>query len=123
MRRFCLQHLSSIFCLCLIVTSSYVLFDLLDIDGSSFKEHAQVCGFEAVMPTCSGEVRPPATNDPAPWTESSRALLYNGGRLTSLGPRPALVSVSRDLRVHTRKATQREPASLARGSDPARRSV
>lgn len=123
MRRFCLRHLSSIFCLCLIVTSSYVLFDLLDIDGSSFKEHAQVCGFEAVMPTCSGEVRPPSTKDHALWTESSRTLLYNGGRLTSLGPRPALVSVSRSLRVHTRKATQREPASLARGSDPSRRSV
>ena len=123
MRRFCLRHLSSIFCLCLIVTSSYVLFDLLDIDGSSFKEHAQVCGFEAVMPTCSGEIRPPATKDHAPWTESSRTLLYNGGRLTSLASRLVLRSVSRDLRVHIRKATQREPASLARGSDPARQSV
>ena len=121
MRLFCLRHLFLIFAVCLIATSSYVLFDLLDIDGSNFKEHAQVCGFEAVMPACGGEIRSPATNSPAPWPAPSHALLFTAACLASFAPRPFLSSISRYLASHTRKDTKRESASLERGNDPARR--
>ncbi len=123
MRRFCLQHLSLIFSFCFIATSSYVLFDLLDIDGSDFKQYTQVGGFEAVMPASSGESKPGAVEISPPWPEVSRTILLTVSNLTSLAIRPALRSTSRYLIVHTRKATQRESASSQRGNDPARRSV
>ena len=123
MRRFCHRHLPLIFSFCLIATSSYVLFDLLDIDGSNFKEHVQVLGFEAVMPACSGEIRAPATNHPAPWREFSRGLLVTASRHTSLAPRLVCPSIPRYLTVRICKTIQRGSSSSARGSDPARRSL
>ena len=123
MRRFCLRHLSLIFSFCFIATSSYVLFDLLDIDGSDFKEYTQVGSFEAVMPASSGESKPSAVEISPPWPELSRTVFFTGPNLTSLAIRPVLPSISRYLIVHIRKTTQRESASRARGNDPARRSV
>ncbi len=123
MRRFCIRHLSVIFSLCLIATSSYVLFDLLDIDGSDFKEYAQGCAFEAVMPASSGETKFTATDNPPPWPLVSRAPLFTTARMGALAPRPAPHSISRCFIVHIHKALQRESTSLARGSDPAKRSA
>ena len=124
MRRFCLRHLILIFAFCSIATSSYVLFDLLDIDGSNFKEHAQVCGFEAVMPPpCGGEIRSPATAHPAPWLGFSRGLVFSVARLTSLAPCHVPPSIPHFLTVCTRNAIQRESTSSPGGSDPARRSA
>ncbi len=123
MRRFCIRHLSAIFSLCLIATSSYVLFDLLDIDGSEFKEYAQGCAFVAVMPASSGETKLTATDNSSPWPSVSRAPLFTTVRMRSVVPRPAPHSISRCLIVHIRKALQRESTSPARESDPARRSA
>ena len=123
MRRFCHRHLPLIYSFCLIATSSYVLFDLLDIDGSDFKEYTQVGGFEAVMPASSGESKPSAVEISPLWPVVPRTLLLTASNLTSLAIRPVLPSISRYLIVHTRKATQRESASLVRGNDPARRSI
>ena len=123
MRRFCLRHLLLIFSFCFIATSSYVLFDLLDIDGSDFKKHNQVGGFEAVMPASSGESKPSAVEISPSWPEVPRTVLLTVSNLTSLAIRPVLPSISRYLIVHTRRAAQRESASLAPGNDPARRSV
>ena len=121
MRRFFLRHLFLIFSFCLIATSSYVLFDLLDIDGSNFKEHVQVLGFEAVMPASSGESKPSAMEDSLPWPDVSRPLLFTASNLTSLAIRPALPSISRYLIGHTRRTIQRESSSPACGTDPAKR--
>jgi len=123
MRLFCLRHLFLIFSFCLIATSSYVLFDLLDIDGSDFKEYTRVGGFEAVMPASSAESKPSAVEIPPPWPEVPRTILLTASNLTSPAIRPVLPSISRYLIVYIRKATQGESASLPRGNDPARRSV
>ncbi len=123
MRLFCLRHLFLIFTVCLIATSSYVLFDLLDIDGSNFKEHVQVLGFEAVMPACSGETKPPATEKLTPWPALSRAFLLTSVRLTSPAPNRALSPISHYLTAHIRRTIQRDSSSPARGTDPAKRSA
>jgi len=123
MRRFCLRHLFVIFFISLIATSSYVLFDLLDIDGSNSREHARACGFEAVMPACSGEIRPTDTKNPAQWPDLLRAPLFTAAHLTSTATRPVPPQIFRYLTFHIRKFTQRESASLERASDPAQQSV
>ena len=121
MRRFFLRHLFLIFSFCLIATSSYVLFDLLDIDGSNFREHAQVCSFEAVLPACSGETNPPATEKLTPWPALSRAFLLTSVRLTSPAPNRALSPISHYLTAHIRRTIQRDSSSPARGTDPEKR--
>lgn len=123
MRRFCLQHLFVIFSLCLVATSSYVLFDLLDIDGSNLKEHARVCGFEAVLPAYSGEIKLAGTSNPAPRPTTSPALLFTVARFSPFGLRAVLPSIPRSLVLRIRRAIRVESTSLARGSDPASRSV
>lgn len=123
MQRFFLRHLSVIFSLCLITTSSYVLFDLLDIDGSNLKEHSQVCGFEAVLPPCGGEIKPAATNNPTPWPAIPRGVSLSELRCATHAFLPVARSVSSCPSTHIRKVPRREPTSSARGSDPARRSA
>lgn len=107
----------------MIATSSYVLFDLLDIDGSRFKNLAQVCGFEAVMPDSSGEIKSPTAHTPAPPPGPLRGLVFTAMSYHSLASRPTLPSTSSYRIVHTRNATQSESASPGRGSEPAQRSV
>ncbi len=46
MQRFCRSHLLCIWCCAILVVSSYVLFDLLDIDGSNF-DHSPGSGMAA----------------------------------------------------------------------------
>lgn len=121
MRRFCLRHLFLIISACMIATSFYVLFDLLDIDGSRFKERGQACGFEAVMPDCSEEIKSPTANTPAPSPGSLRDLLFATMDPYSFASRPRLPSTSSHYIVHTRNATQSESASPTQGSDPAQR--
>jgi len=124
MRRFCFRHLFLIFAVCMTATSSYVLFDLLDIDGSGFKELTRGCSFEAVMPDCSGEIKSPTANTPAPPPGPLRSLLFSATRYNFLASRPTLPSTSSSYRlVHTRNATQSESASSAQGSEPAQRSA
>lgn len=121
MRRFCFRHLFSILAVCMIATSSYVLFDLLDIDGSRFKELAQVCGFEAVMPDSGEEIKPPTAYTPVHQPGPLRSLLPTAMHYFALASRPILPSISSDRLVHTRNATQSESASPAQGSEPAQR--
>ena len=123
MRRFCLRYLFVIFTSCLVVTSSYVLFDLLDIDGSLFKAQVFVTGFEAVMPACSGDIKPLVPASSMPERTSSHGPVFTGARLIISSPRPFLPSISRSLTIYVRKASRVESSSLARGSDPASRSV
>lgn len=123
MQQFCLRHLFLIFFACTITTSSYVLFDLLDIDGSRFKELGQVCGFEAVMPDCSGEMKSPTAHTPTPPPGSLRSLLFTAMRDNALASRPMLPSTSSYYLVHTRNATQSESTSPGQGSEPAQRSA
>lgn len=121
MRRFCSRHLFLLFAVCIIATSFYVLFDLLDIDGSRFKERGQVCGFEAVMPDCSEEIKSPTANTPAPSPGSLRGLLFAAMHYNAPASRPTLPSILSYHIVHTRNATQSESASPTRGSEPAQR--
>ena len=123
MRGFCLRHLFLIFSLCLITTSSYVLFELLDVDGSHFREHAPICSFEAVLPACGGEFKPASSHSLAPWQTFSDGLSISARRLTTVTLRPIPFPASRCLIVHTRMASERGSPSLALGSDPARRSA
>ncbi len=46
MQRFCRSHFLCIWCCAVFVISSYVLFDLLDIDGSNF-DHSPGSGLAA----------------------------------------------------------------------------
>lgn len=117
------RHLFSFFAVCMIVTSSYALFNVLDLDGSRFKELAQACGFEAVMPDSSGEIKSPAAHTLAPPLGPLRGLLFTATGYRSLTSRPTIPRPSSYRIVHTRKATQSESASPAQGSEPAQRSA
>jgi len=121
MRRFCFRHLFSILAVCMIATSSYVLFDLLDVDGSRFKELAQVCGFEAVMPDSGEEIKPPTAYTPAHQPGPLRSLLFTAARYLAPASRPTLPSTSSHHIVRTRNATQSESISPGLGSEPAQR--
>ena len=121
MRRFCSRHLFLIFAVCMTATSFYVLFDLLDIDGSRFKELAQVCGFDAVMPDSGEEIKPPTAYTPAHQLGPLRNLLPTATHYFALASRPTPPSTSSYRLVHTRNATQSESASPAQGSEPAQR--
>ena len=123
MRRFCFRHLFSILAVCMITTSSYVLFDLLDIDGSRFKELTQVCGFEAVMPDSGEEIKPPTAYTSAPPPGPLRGLLFTATRYNFFASRPTLPATPSYRIVHTRNATQPESASSTPGNEPAQRSV
>jgi hypothetical protein len=123
MRRFCFRHLFLIFAVCMIATSSYVLFDLLDIDGSRFKNLAQACGFEAVMPDAGGEIKSPTAHTPAPPPGPLRNLMFTATGYRSLASRPTLLSTSSYRIVHARNATQSESASPGGEIEPAQRSV
>lgn len=117
------RHLFSFFAVCMIVTSSYVLFDVLDVDGSRFKELAQACSFEAVMPDSSEEIKSPAAHIPAPPLGPLCGLLFTVTGYSSLTSRPTIPSPSSYRIVHPRKATHSESASPAQGSEPAQRSA
>jgi hypothetical protein len=122
-RRFCFRHLLSIFAVCMIATSSYVFFDLLDIDGSRFKDLAQICSLEAVMPDASGEIKSPTAHTPAPSPGFLRDLLFAATSSSALVSRPALPLTYHYHIVHTRNATQSESASYGGGIEPAQRFV
>ncbi len=119
MRHVSFRNLFSFFAVCMIVTSSYVLFNVLDLDGSRFKELAQACGFEAVMPDSGEEIKSPEAQTPAPSLGSLRGLLFTATGYSSLTSRPTIPSPSSYRIVHTRKATQSESASPAQGDEPA----
>jgi len=119
MIRFFHRHLYVIFVFCLIATSSYVLFDLLDIDGSNFKAHEQLCG-EAVVSTPGGVGKPAEVDAPTPRLAFSRGLSLAEGRLALLALRPALPTGFLHYTVLPRKATQRTSTSLACEGDSAR---
>lgn len=121
MRRFCFRHLSPIIAVCMIATSFYVLFDLLDLDGSGFEQTGQTCGFEAVMPDCGGEIKSPTANTPVLLPGSLRSLLFAAMHYNAPTSRPTLPSILSYRIVHTRNATQSESASPTQGSDPAQR--
>ncbi len=119
MLRFFLRHLSVIFVCCFIATSSYVLFDLLDIDGSNSQAHTQLCG-EAVTST-PGEVSKPAKVDAhTARVAFPRAPLLAEGRLTLVALRPAPPQIFLHLTVLPRKAAQRKSTSPGCESDPPR---
>ena len=122
MRRLLPPHLSVIFACCLVATSSYILFDLLDIDGSDFKHHALASGLEAVMPASNGEGKPTALETVAPQPAFLLASLL-AARLPVLASRPVPSPLLCYITVPPRRAQQRESTSLAREGDPARRSV
>ncbi|CBE67545.1 exported protein of unknown function [Candidatus Methylomirabilis oxygeniifera] len=122
-RRVSFRHLFSFFAVCMIVTSSYVLFNVLDLDGSASRERAQACGFEAVMPDSSGEIKPPAARTPASSLGSLRSLLFTATDYSSLTSRLTIPLPSSYRIVHTRKTTHSESASPAQGSEPAQRSA
>ncbi len=122
MRRFLIPHLSVIFACCLVATSSYILFDLLDIDGSDFKDQAQVSGLEAVMPASGGGSKPTALDTVAPRSAFLCGSLL-AARLPVLASRPVPSPLPCHFAVLPRKAQQRESTSLAREGDPARRTV
>lgn len=107
----------------MIATSPYVLFNVLDLDGSRFKELAQACGYEAVMPDSSGEIKSPAAHTPVPSLGPLRGLLFTATDYSSLTSRPTTPLPSSYRIVHTRKTTHSESASPAQGSEPAKRSV
>lgn len=117
------RHLFSFFAVCMVVTSSYVLFSVLDLDGSRFKELAQACGFEAVMPDSIGEIKSPASHTPAPSLGPLRGLLFTATGYGSLTSRPTIPLPFSHRIAHTRKTTHSESASPAQGSEPAQRSV
>lgn len=119
MRSFCFRHLFAFFAVCMIATSCYVFFNLLDIDGSRFKERGQACGFEAVMPDCSEEIEPPAAYTPAPSSWPLHSPLFTATDYSSLTSRPAIPSTSSYRIVYARNATRSESASPAQGSEPA----
>lgn len=121
MRRFCFRHRSSIVAVCMVAMVSYVLFELLDIDGSRFKGLAQVCGFEAVMPDSGEEIKSPTAYTPAPQPGPLCSLLPTATHSFALASRPILPSTSSYRLVHTRNATQSESPSPAQGSEPAQR--
>ncbi len=122
MRRFLIPHLPVIFACCLIATSAYILFDLLDIDGSDFKDHGQLSGLEAVMPTSSGEGKPTALDTGAFRLASPRGSLLDA-RLPVLAYCPVPSLLFWHFVALPRKAQQRESTSLAREGDPVRRSA
>lgn len=122
-RRGSFRHLFSFFAVCMVVTSSYVLFNVLDLDESRFKELAQACGFEAVMPDSSGEIKSPAAHTPAPSLGPLRGLLFTATGYSSLASRLTIPLPSSYRIVHTRKTTHSESASPAQGSEPAQRSA
>lgn len=106
----------------MLATSSYVLFDLLDIDGSQLRQHAPVSGFEAVMPDASGEIKSPIATAPVPAPEPLRNLWFTPVSDTALTSRSILSSSTSILRiVRTRNATGSESASSMQGSEPAQR--
>lgn len=122
-RRFCFRHLFAFFAVCMIAASSYVLFNVLDVDGSRFKERTQVCGFEAVLPDSSEEIKSPAAYTPAPSPGSLRSPLFTATAYRTLASRPMIPSTSSYRIVHTRNAIQSESASPTQGSEPAQRSA
>jgi len=104
----------------MIATSSYVLFDLLDIDGSGLRQHAPACGFEAVMPDCGGEIKSSVATTPTPLPEPLHNLLLIMTLYAALASRSILAasfSISRVIR--TRNATRSEFASSTLGGEPA----
>ncbi len=112
---FCRARLFRIGSALLIALSSFVLFDLLDIDGSNFKPSTEFCTV-GEDPAANDEVtKAPAQDLPVRWLAIARtrplasiALLEGGAsrRLPALGVRP-------------RRATAQEGAPADRDSDPA----
>lgn len=119
MLHYVLRHLSTIFVCCFIATSSYVLFDLLDIDGSNLQIYSQFCG-EAVI-SASGQVSKPSEVDvPTPNLAFPRSLLLAQGHLALLALRPTLPTIFFQFSVFPRKATRLQSPSLDCETDPAR---
>lgn len=117
MRRFCRSQLGPLGAFALLVVSSYVLFDLLDIDGSNFQRggdvyviaEEKVAGDKGVC----GDGLAPA------WLAPPRTLPL-ALRWSPNGPPPAPADGRPPCRiVRTRRGTVHQPTRAAQGSDPA----
>ncbi len=118
MGRFSRAHLFRIGCASLMALSCFVLFDLLDIDGSSFEPSAGLCvvaedliatgkGAKALGPDLPGPWLATAIALPLAGPHTSRPLLRSGAcrRPLAFGARP-------------RGPTAPEGAPADRDSDP-----
>ncbi len=121
MRRFCCAHLCWPGYFALLAISFFVLFDMLDIDGSKLDKPAAAVVFEGERVVAGGEAKNPAK-------DASRALLVSSPTppfacaRSCAGPVPDFASprTARHLR-RPRGVHFREPAPRGGGSDPARR--
>lgn len=120
-RHFCRRYLSVILTACLIATSTYVLFEVLDLDGAAFEETGQTSGFEAVVPDCGGEIKSPALNTPVPLPQPLCNFSFTTVRYESLAFHPRFSLIPGYYTVHTRNATRSESASPPGESEPAQR--
>ncbi len=75
-------------CICLVIVSAYVLFDLLDIDGSNFKNPAELCALAAEQPGPPGEGKGCPTHAPPDPHAALRRLPFTLSAV-SLVPRAA----------------------------------
>ncbi len=116
MQRFCRSHLLCIWCCALLVVSSYVLFDLLDIDGSDF-DHSPGSGLVAEERIAREE------GHPIPLELSAPALLPRhdqGAMLRSIAT--PIATLPRPVRAHGRPRgalSVQGTASPQPGRDPA----
>jgi hypothetical protein len=114
MQRFCRAHLLCIWCGAILVVFSYVLFDLLDIDGSNFDRSPGTCTAAEERVTCEDADRQVAPGHAPGWlpTQEDRwTALHSSPTPTTPVGRPSH-------RPGRARAASTQPAS-----DPARASA
>ncbi len=118
MRRFFLCHRLWLAPLCLLLISSYVLFDVLDIDGSNLGQPAAISGVEDE--TFADHTK----HNLLPVGSAAKA---SGGGALALLPTPLSGLFPRScpsgflcLAIRPRRAPHEDAASPPPGSDPAR---
>ncbi len=119
MLRFCRSHLSWIWCCAFLVVSSYVLFDLLDVDGSDF-DQSPGSSLVAEEWTASEEAEHPVALGTAPLWLPCR---YEGWAILQCVPTPTTrISHSILFHIHRRPRaalSAQDTSAPPPGSDPA----
>lgn len=94
MRRFCRSHLLCIWCCAILLVFSYVLFDLLDIDGSNFERSPGSCTAAEERVACEEGGRHVALERSAAWLlprNDPWATIPSASTPTIRVPRPFLL--------------------------------
>ncbi len=123
MQRLCRSHLRCIWCCTILVVFSYVLFDLLDIDGSNFRNPAEGRILSEERFASEGDGKYPGPGGSTAWP-SVPASHSPARRLSSVLPAPApILHRPTGHVVRPRAEFLKQIASSSRPeTDPARRS-